>query len=185
LKEEPDMATIAGTNGTDRLQELFLTGLKNAHAMEKQALSIMTPQVQRVEHYPEVAERLRKHIEETNEQLMRIDEIFDALGSRASALKDTVLGVAGELAAVGHSFAGDEILKNSFANYAFEHFEMASYKSLIVMSESSGLERFRSALEQNLREEEAMAAWIDQSLPLVTRRYMQLYVEEGAKAAKI
>jgi ferritin-like metal-binding protein YciE len=179
------MATIAGTNGTDSMQELFLTGLKNAHAMEKQALSIMTPQMQRIEHYPEVAERLRQHIAETNDQLMRIDEIFDALGSRASALKDTVLGVAGELAAVGHSFAGDEILKNSFANYAFEHFEMASYKSLITLSESSGLERFRTALEQNLSEEVAMAEWIDQSLPLVTRRYAQLYAEEGVKAAKV
>jgi ferritin-like metal-binding protein YciE len=179
------MATIAGTGLNDRTHELFITGLKNAHAMEKQALSIMTPQMQRIQHYPAVAERLREHIEETNGQIMRIDDILDSLGERASALKDTALGVAGELAAVGHSFAGDEILKNSFANYAFEHFEMASYKSLIVMSESSGLERFRSGLEQNLREEEAMAAWIDQSLPLVTRRYMQLYTEEGAKAAKI
>ncbi len=53
------------------------------------------------------------------------------------------------------------------------------------MSETAGLERFRSALEQNLREEEAMAQWIDQSLPLVTRRYAQLYTEEGAKAAKV
>lgn len=179
------MATIAGTNGTDRMQELLISGLKNAHAMEKQALSIMTPQMQRIQHYPEVAERLREHIAETNQQLMRIDEIFDALGSRASAFKDTVLGVAGELAAVGHSFAGDEILKNSFANYAFEHFEMASYKSLITLSETAGLDRFRTALEQNLREEVAMAEWIDQSLPLVTRRYAQLYADEGAKAAKV
>lgn len=179
------MATIAGTDLNDRSQQLFITGLKNAHAMEKQALSIMTPQMQRIEHYPEVAERLREHIEETNGQIMRLDEILDALDERASALKDTALGVAGELAAVGHSFAGDEILKNSLANYAFEHFEMASYKSLIVMSEGPGLDRFRSALEQNLREEEAMAAWIDQSLPLVTRRYMQLYVDEGPKVAKI
>ncbi len=179
------MATIAGTSAHDRTHELFITGLKNAHAMEKQALSIMTPQMQRIEHYPEVAERLREHIAETNGQLMRIDEIFEALGERASAFKDTVLGVAGELATVGHSFAGDEILKNSFANYAFEHFEMASYKSLITLSEVSGLERFRSALEQNLREEEAMAQWIDQSLPVVTRRYAHLYTEEGAKAAKV
>jgi ferritin-like metal-binding protein YciE len=179
------MATIAGTNGTDRMQELFISGLKNAHAMEKQALSIMTPQMERIQHYPEVAERLREHIAETNQQLMRIDEIFDALGSRASAFKDTVLGVAGELAAVGHTFAGDEILKNSFANYAFEHFEMASYKSLITLSENAGLDRFRTALEQNLREEAAMAEWIDLSLPLVTRRYAQLYADEGAKAAKV
>lgn len=61
------------------------------------------------------------------------------------------LGIVGELAAVGHSFAGDEILKNSFANYAFEHFEMASYRPLITMAEVLGLERFQSALQQNLR----------------------------------
>jgi ferritin-like metal-binding protein YciE len=62
---------------------------------------------------------------------------------------------------------------------------MASYKSLITLSEFSGLERFRTALEQNLSEEVAMAEWIDQSLPLVTRRYAQLYAEEGVKAAKV
>ena len=179
------MATIVGTETVSSQHQIFITGLKNAHAMEKQALSIMTPQMQRIEHYPEVAERLREHIEETNRQIMRIDEILDDLGERASALKDTFLGVAGELAAVGHSFAGDEILKNSFANYAFEHFEMASYKSLITMAEFQGLERFQSALQQSLKEEVAMAEWIDQSLPLVTRRYVELYASQGAKAAKV
>lgn len=179
------MASFAGADASTREHELFITGLKNAHAMEKQALSIMTPQMQRIQHYPEVAERLREHIEETNGQIMRLDEILDGLGERASAMKDMGLGVMGELAAVGHSFAGDEILKNSFANYAFEHFEMASYKSLITMAEFPGLERYRSALQQNLAEEIAMAEWIDQSLPLVTRRYVELYVHEGAKAAKV
>ena len=100
-------------------------------------------------------------------------------------MKDMGLGIMGELAAVAHSFAGDEILKNSFANYAFEHFEVASYKSLITMAEFPGLDRFQSALQQNLREEIAMAEWIDQSLPLVTRRYVELYAHEGANAAKV
>ena len=36
----------------DILRELFVTGLINAHAVEKQALSIMTPQVERIENYP-------------------------------------------------------------------------------------------------------------------------------------
>ena len=31
---------------------------------------------------------------------------------------------------MGHTLAGDEILKNSFANFAFENFEIAAYKSL-------------------------------------------------------
>ena len=45
--------------------DLYVTGLKNAHAMENQALSIMRPQVNRIEHYPEVADRLNQHIRET------------------------------------------------------------------------------------------------------------------------
>lgn len=32
----------------DVMRELFVVGLKNAHAVEKQALSIMTPQVSRI-----------------------------------------------------------------------------------------------------------------------------------------
>jgi hypothetical protein len=46
----------------DKTRDIFVTGLKNAHAMEKQALSIMKPQVKRIENYPEIAEQLEKHI---------------------------------------------------------------------------------------------------------------------------
>lgn len=169
----------------ERMNELFLTGIKNAHALEKQALSIMTPQVGRIEHYPEVAERLREHIEETNVQLRRIDEILDGMGSSSSMLKDLATGMAGTMAAVGHSVAGDEILKNSFANYAFEHFEIASYKSLIVLAGDVGMERFVPLLEESLGEEQRMAQWIDESLPMVTRRYGELYAREGASEAKV
>ncbi|WP_431015504.1 DUF892 family protein [Bradyrhizobium pachyrhizi] len=33
---------------------------------------------------------------------------------------------------VAHFMAGDETLKNTFANNAFEHFEIAAYKSLLT-----------------------------------------------------
>lgn len=168
----------------DRLTALFVTGLKNAHAMEKQALSIMTPQVERIENYPEVAERLRTHIDETHGQIARLDEILGSFDAHASGLKDLALSMSGSMAALAHSAAGDEILKNSFANYAFEHFEIASYKSLLTMAESGDLGRFSSGLQQNLDEELGMANWIDQSLPMVTRRYQQLYAQEGSSEAK-
>lgn len=179
------MATAYETSASDRFRELFITGLKNAHAMEKQALAIMEPQVRRIEHYPEVADRLRAHIEETNGQIARLDELLDGLDEKASAMKDMGLGIVGELAAVGHSMAGDEIVKNSFANYAFEHFEIAAYKSLIIMSEDGGFESAAPLLQQNLQEEQAMAQWIDEHLPMVTRRYANLYVHEGASEAKV
>ena len=104
----------------DTLRELFVTGLRNAHAVEKQALSIMTPQVARLEHYPEVAERLRLHIDETNGQIERLDELLASFETSGSALKDAALSMSGGMAAITHTFAGDEIVKNSFANFAFD-----------------------------------------------------------------
>ena len=169
----------------DSLLKLFITGVVNAHAVEKQALSIMTPQVSRIEHYPEVAERLRLHIEETNGQIARLDEILADLETSNSMLKDLGLSMSGSMAAIAHSVAGDEILKNSFANYAFEHFEIAAYKSLLVLAEDGGFTQAVPLLKKSLGEEQSMAQWIDESLPLVTRRYATLYAEDGAFTAKV
>jgi ferritin-like metal-binding protein YciE len=170
---------------SEGLKDLFIVALRNAHALEKQALSIMTPQVARIENYPEVAERLRAHIEETNGQLTRLDELLADLDTSGSALKDLGLSLTGSMAAISHSIAGDEILKNTFANYAFENFEIAAYKSLITLAEHGGFGSATAALEETLREEQAMAQWIDEALPMITRRYADLYSTEGSAEAKI
>ena len=169
----------------DTLRELFATGLRNAHAVEKQALAIMTPQVARIENYPEVADRLRAHIEETKGQIARLDEIMATFDTSGSMLKDVALGLSGSMAAMMHTPAGDEIIKNSFANYAFEHFEIAAYRSLLVMAEDGGLAQAMPLLQQSLGEEERMAQWIGDSLPMVTRRYAELYATEGSFGAKV
>lgn len=155
-------------------RSLFVTGLRNAHALEKEALSIMRPQVERLENYPELAERLRGHIAETETQIDRLDEIFTHLGESSSGLKDTALSMMGSMAAAGHTLAPDEILKNSFANFAFENFEIASYRSLIAMGGVAGMTQSVPLLEQSLREEEAMAGFIEDNIETITRRYVQL-----------
>ena len=111
----------------DEALRTFVVGLKNAHAMEKQALSIMKPQLSRIANYPEIADRLRKHIGETEMQLKRVDTILNDLRERHSAVKDMMLSVGGSMASLSHVITGDEILKNTFANYAFEHYEIAAY----------------------------------------------------------
>ena len=173
------------TTATDARRDLLITGLRNIHAVEKQALSIMTPQVERIEHYPEVAERLRAHIEETHGQIARLDEILAGFQESHSTLKDAALSMSGGMAAITHSVAGDEILKNSFANYAFEHFEIAAYKSLLTLADDGGFSSATTLLSQSLGEEERMAAWIDDALPTITRRYATLYAEGGSSAAKV
>ena len=169
----------------DRLRDLFIVGLRNAHAVEKQALSIMTPQVSRIEHYPEVADQLRRHIEETNQQIARLDELLEGFDTSGSLFKEAALSLSGTMAAIAHVPAGDEILKNSFANYAFEHFEIAAYKSLLTLAGDGGFSSATTLLSQSLGEEERMAAWIDDALPTITRRYATLYADGGSSAAKV
>lgn len=162
--------------------ELFITGLKNAHAMENQALSIMKPQASRIESYPEVEAQLNKHITETEGQIARLERILDALGEDKSSLKDMALSLAGTFAAVGHSVAPDEILKNSMANFAFENFEIAAYKSLIALAQASGNDASVPDLEANLTEELAMAEWLDENIEAVTVKFATL--KEAGETAK-
>ena len=39
---------------TERANSVFVTDLKNAHALENQALELMNRQVERIENYPDI-----------------------------------------------------------------------------------------------------------------------------------
>ena len=165
----------------DVRRDIFVAGLRNAHAMENQALSIMKPQLSRIENYPEVAARLEEHIRETEGQLARLDELLDAMDEDSSTIKDTALSLMGSVAAMGHAVAGDEIIKNSLANFAFENYEIAAYNSLLTIAEAGQFNKAQDFLQLNLNEEEAMAAWLRENLPKVTLRFVELS-DEGRDA---
>lgn len=170
------------SNDRHRIRDLYVTGLRNAHAMENQALSIMKPQLERIENYPKVAAKLDQHIRETEAQIGRLDSLLKGLGESNSTIKDMALSLGGTMAAMGHTVAGDEILKNSFANFAFENFEIAAYNSLLVIADLAGETRAEGPLRQNLSEEEGMARWLQSNLVEVTRQFAELKsVGEEAK----
>lgn len=165
----------------DVRRDIFITGLRNAHAMENQALAIMRPQLSRIENYPEVAARLEEHIGETEGQLARLDELLDAMDEDSSTIKDTALSLMGSVAAIGHAVTGDEIIKNSLANFAFENYEIAAYNSLLTIAEAGQFNKALDFLQLNLNEEEAMADWLRENLPKVTLRFVVLS-DEGRDA---
>lgn len=164
-------------------RSIFITGLKNAHAMENQALSIIKPQLSRIENYPQIARRLEKHQGETEDQIRRLESLLSDFGEDHSTLKDWALSATGSMAALGHTMASDEILKNSFANFAFENFEIAAYNSLITIAELGGFSDAISSLESNLREEKAMAQWLEDNLRDVTVQFANL--REMGENAKV
>ncbi len=162
--------------------DVFVTALKNAHALEQQALQIMRRQIDRLENYPELLEALKRHTEETEEQRQRIARVLEAYGESPSTLKEGVLGIMGNLAALGHAPAEDEILKNTFANHAFENYEIAAYESLILTAKEAG-HADTAPFEATLQEEERMAKDMRALVKVNTRRYLTLQAG-GAKASR-
>ncbi len=161
------------SSSTQKAQDIFIVGLRNQHAVEKQAIELLERQVGRLENYPEMSARMRQHIAESNEQARRIEELLSSLGTSHSAVKDTVTSLMGNLAALGHTVAPDEVLKNTLANFAFEHYEIASYLSLLTLAEAIGHDRAKLALNESLREEEQMAQWIQDHIGPTTLRFVE------------
>ena len=153
---------------------IYVTALKNTHALELQALQIMERQVERLQHYPEMGAALRRHIDETHGQRDRLEEALTSFGDGPSAIKDGFLGFVGNMMALGHVPAQDEILKNTFANHAFENFEIAAYTSLLVIADAAGQGSHRTAFEQSLKEEQGMARKVAELIQPTTLRYLEL-----------
>jgi ferritin-like metal-binding protein YciE len=122
--------------------------------------------------YPEVKAKVSDHLNETEEQVERLEQCLQSCGESTSSLKDTTQSFAANLQAMAHSMAGDEILKNTFANDAFEHYEIAAYKSLLALCAAADMDSARAPLELSLKEEERMAAWVESNVEKVTMQYL-------------
>jgi ferritin-like metal-binding protein YciE len=161
------------SGSSDKAQSIYLTGLRNQHAVEQQAIQLLERQLGRLENYPEMADRMRLHLAESKVQVRRLEELLDSFGTSESSLKDTMASIMGNMAALAHTPAPDEVIKNTFANFAFEHYEIASYKSLLTLADITGHSAAMSVLKQSLSEEESMAAWINDHLADTTRLFVQ------------
>jgi ferritin-like metal-binding protein YciE len=138
------------------------------------AIELTERQVERLTDYPEMKARLARHHTESQEQARRLESILQRHGTAPSTAKNAVSSVMGNVAAALHAPAPDEILKNTFANFAFEHQEIAAYTSLIAMAEQVGDTASVAILHQSLAEEQDMAAFIEQAIVPTTQKFMSL-----------
>src|SRR3712207_9567718 len=113
--------------------------------------------------------------------IRRLDEALHSFGADRSILKDMPTQFMANLAAAGHMPMADEVLKNTFANHAFENFEIASYTSLIAMAEASGNQKFIPPLQESLREEERTAQAVYDMIEPITLKFLSRSAQ-GLKA---
>ena len=154
-------------------RDILITGLKNAYALESHAADVTENQAGRLGEYPELQRRIQQHHSETLGQRDRLGECLSRMGENPSSLKDSVLRLVGNMQAMFHASADDEVLKGTFASVSLEHYEIASYKSLISMAEACNESSVADVCRQNLREEEAMAQFLDDHVEQVTLQYLE------------
>ncbi|HYD30898.1 MAG TPA: ferritin-like domain-containing protein [Azospirillaceae bacterium] len=166
------------------VQDNLLAWLKDAYAMEQQAIEILEKQPPMLNDYPDMQAKVRDHIEQTRSQAERLRTCLQRHGTDTSALKTGMAQLTGNVTAMMGSMSSDAVVKQAIADYAFENFEIANYRALISAAEEAGDMETRRVCEEILREEEAMASWIEDHLPVVTRQYLQRDADMQYRSAR-
>lgn len=150
----------------------FIAWLKSAHAMEEQAITMLTAQTRRLENYPDLKARMLQHLEETKNHAEVLQTLLNNLSGAPSTLKD----IAGRIAATVQGIPGllmsDEVVKFTAAAYSFEHLEIAFYRMLITAADELGETEAQAIFEKILAEEVAMATWLEENLDPITRVFL-------------
>jgi ferritin-like metal-binding protein YciE len=141
----------------ESMQDVFTNQLKDVFNAEKQ-LTKALPKMAKGARSPKLAEAFEHHLEETEGQIRRLEQVFEHLGKRAQGkhchgmeglLKegDEALEAEGEDALVD-----TEIIA---AAQRVEHYEIAAYGCLVEYSKLMGMDEVTRLLEQSLEEEKA------------------------------
>ena len=158
--------------------------LRDAHAMEKQAESMLESMASRIDNYPDVRARIEQHLTETKQQINVLEEILDRNDISRSMLKDSMSKMMAFGQSVGGIMTSDEIVKGSISGYVFEQFEIACYTSLLAAARKAGDVASIPAIESILAEEQRMADWLIQHIPDMTEQFLLRSDADGVEAKK-
>lgn len=118
-------------------QELFVTWLNDAHAMENALASALRDQVKLAEDHPDVKTRIEQHFQET-ERHMQVEGCLESLGETPSGMKDTMAKISGKMQSMMQGGSGHTLLMAALNDYSAENMEIATYKSLLVAANELG-----------------------------------------------
>jgi ferritin-like metal-binding protein YciE len=144
-------------------RDLFIHELSDAMSAEQQILK-MLPELQKESQIPEVKQALQHHEQETQQQVQNLQQVFQGIGAKPeSTTCFAVKGIAEEHKALHKEKPSPEVLEMANLGGAAktEHYEMAMYTSLVQMANDLGENEAAQLLQQNLRQEVAMAQRVE------------------------
>ncbi len=139
------------------LDDLFLDTLKDIYYAEKQIVKAL-PKMAKAATSPQLKAGFEQHLEETEGQIERLEQVFELLGKPARGKTcDAILGILEEGKSIMDEFKGTVALDAGLVSsaQAVEHYEIARYGTLKTWAAQLGMKEAVSLLDATLKEEEA------------------------------
>lgn len=137
------------------MNDLFIHGLKDIYYAEKQILKAL-PKMMKETKSTELKQAFEKHLEETHEQVQRLEKVFQACNVAARGIKcDAIEGLIQEAQDMIDDVEDEEVLDAAILSngQAVEHYEIARYGTLIAWANQLGMNEVTDLLRQSLEEE--------------------------------
>lgn len=139
------------------IEDLFIHELSDIYSAEKQ-LTRALPRLARAASAPELKQAFETHLEETQGQVERIDQIVEALDVRLKRIKCAAMeGLVEESKEVIDSIPEGPLRDAALIGGAqkVEHYEIAAYGTLSAIAKQLGYKEALPLLQATLKEEKA------------------------------
>jgi len=138
-------------------EDLFVHELSDLYSAEKQ-LTKALPRLARASSNPALAEAFTAHLEETQGQIERIDQLVELLGIRLKRIKCAAMeGLVEEGKEVIDSIEEGPVRDAALIGGAqkVEHYEIASYGTLAALAKNLGYKDAIPLILETLKEEKS------------------------------
>ncbi len=138
------------------LRELFLDELKDIYWAEKH-LTKALPKMRKAATSEELANAFETHTEQTQEQITRLEEVFEMMEEKARAIKcEGMEGLVKEGEKVMEDTPKGTAVRDAgliISGQKIEHYEIAAYGSLVQLAKTMGRNDVADVLQITLDEE--------------------------------
>ena len=138
------------------LDEMILHIMQDIYYAERQILKAL-PKMAKAAQSPELKAAFTTHCEETQGQIERLQQAFDALGKRAKGVTcEAINGLIEECEELLEEAKEPTPVRDAglvASAQAVEHYEIARYGSLVAWTKAKGLDDVAALLQQTLDEE--------------------------------
>ncbi len=145
------------SNAPEGLHEFFVDCLKDIYWAEKALVKALPKMIKNATN-PELADAITNHLEETKQQVTRLEDVFNSVGAKVAAKKcDAMEGLLKEAEGIMQETDKGAMRDAGIiaAGQKVEHYEIATYGTLATFAGMLGFDEAQQLLEQTLEEEKA------------------------------